>query len=135
MATVNLIGPYLLRTWFGAVPDYVKHEVEILTTPGVNHEALRLRGLRSGVITRDSVVDVPNLIAGRLLYASYTRLIEAAPSKLVWNGYDFDVENLRAAVVSVTLLELRKNAIICNPLTPGNLWDLRVRWSFLLVPR
>lgn len=134
MATINYLGPYQLRNWIGPCPQRIQQQVEVLASPGVNYEAVRLIGARGNVTVRESVVDVANVVFGRLLFTQYSSMIGATPAKLIWNNYDFDNENIRAAVLGCELIDLSRRALICNPLVFGNTWDLRVRWSFLLVP-
>lgn len=132
--TIDQLGPYRFRHWLGPPPPRPRQQSQMLTYPGTNYQAVRLLGLRTLPFRRDSIVDVPNIAYGRLLFAEYLSLIVIGQSRLIWANYDFDIENIRATVLDCELVSLHRNIAICNPLTTGNLVDLRVRWTMTLTP-
>lgn len=130
----NSIGAFAVRNWFGDPPQRLQQSVEVLQYPGRDYQAVRRMGLRSQLFRVQSVVDVPTLVAGRIRYASYAGLVGTGIYRLVWNGWNLDAENQRVVVLETHLVELQRKLQICGALYPGNLYDLRVDWSLLMVP-
>lgn len=136
MATWNSIGPHRFRNFIGNAPQpgRINETIEKIDVPGVDYSLLRKKGFRSPEYTVDSIVDCPSWIVARFEYYTYTTDIGAAPSKLIFAGYDYDTEQIRFAVTQVELLEIKRRLFISGALYPGNTYDLRARWSGILVP-
>lgn len=135
MATWNQIGSHYFRNFIGAPPPgRINETIEKVDVPGVDYSILRKKGFRSPVYMMESVVDCPSYLIARGQFYTYTTDIGAAPSKLVWAGYDYDIERIRFAVTGVELVDIRRRLIICGALYPGNTYDLVVRWSGVMVP-
>lgn len=108
--------------------------MEVLESPAADFQAVRLLGQRSETFERESVVDVPSIPHGRLLFSNYQTLLTAGATQIIWNNWNFDAEKLRAKILSVEIVELKTKLLICGGLFPPNRTDLRVRWQFILVP-
>ena len=137
MPLLNTLGTFTFRNWLGDQPGFLRQTTQIIQRPGVDHEAIRWLGKRSGPITRDSVVDVVSTAAGRAEYQQYIDAIESVnPLQMVWQGYDFDLDQVRFYVLDVALLENRRKHLICGALNPTlPMWyDLRCRWTLLMTP-
>jgi hypothetical protein len=131
---INFIGAFQVRHWFGQMPGRLAETMEVLQSPAADFQAVRLLGQRSDIYERESIVDVPSIPHGRLLFAQYQTLLTAGATQLIWNSVDLDAEGIRAKVLSVEIVELIQRVYICGGLFPPNNVDLRVRWRFLLVP-
>lgn len=135
MATWNQIGPHYFRNFLGpSPPGRLNETIERIDVAGIDYSILRKKGFRSQNFQFDSIVDCPSYLLARAQYYTYTTDIGAAPSKLVWAGYDYDTERIRFAVTGVELVEIRRRLIICGALYPGNTYDLVARWTGVLVP-
>lgn len=131
---LHMLGPFRFRNWRGAPPQRIRRTTEVLSHPGADYEMVRMIGKKSGAVQRDSIVDVANIAMGMSTFSIYQNLIGLGPQRLIWNGYDFDLDGMRAIVLDVEKVELRQNVLICTPLTPGYHADLVARWTFLLSP-
>lgn len=133
--SLNMIGPYVVRNFIGdPPPGRIQQDVEVIAVRGVDYSILRKRGLRSSVYIVETVVDCGSILGARATFLQYVTSSGADPAKLIWNGYDYDVEKQRLAITGVQLLSIKQNAFICGALTPGFTVDLRVRWMGILTP-
>lgn len=134
MPKINRLGSFRFRTWFGTPPGRIKERVEVLTSPGIDFDAVRLLGASSPQFEVESVVDVASDLFAHHLFAAYASVIGGNASKLVWAGFDYDQVNQRAIVLDCQMLSVQRKAAICGALNPGFTTDLRVRWRLLLTP-
>lgn len=133
--SLNMIGLFRVRNFVSdPPPGRIQQDVEVINVRGVDYSILRHRGLRSDGFACETVTDCASLIDARLAYLNYTTSTGANPAKLIWNGYDYDIEKQRFAITKVELLSIRRNIFICGALNPGYTWDLRVRWMGILTP-
>lgn len=127
----NSLGAYAFRNWIGERPlGRIQNRMEVLETPGVDGQVVRIQGTRSEVYTPESIVDVATITAARSLYANYCNLVGSTSQQVVWNSFDFDVENQRATVLKCELVRIKQRAVICGALNGGTV-DLHVRWHLL----
>lgn len=135
MARLNRLGAFQFRNWIGNPPaSRIRERTEVLSSPGVDYQAVRLLGVQSDAHVLESIVDQPSVINARMTYAAYCGAIGGAAMKLVWNDHDYDQENMRAVALDCELVSIERKAAICGALVPGWRVDLRVRWRVLLVP-
>lgn len=134
ITTIDSLGPFRFRHWLGPAPPRPRQLTTVYSYPGANYQSVRLEGLRTEPFTRDSIVDQGSIAACRLLYLQYCSLIGSAPSNLVWQNYDFNIEQIRVHVLDCELLAIEQRLTICNPLTSGNTVDLTCRWKLIFTP-
>ena len=134
--SLNMVGPYLVRNFVGdpPPPGRITEEVEVISVRGVDYSIIRKKGLRSTPYQLETVVDCGSVYGARATFFEYATSVGAPPAKLVWNGYDYDMEKHRFAITAVQLLSIQRNIFICGALSPGFTFDLRARWSGILVP-
>ena len=133
MAQLNFIGGQRVRQIFGQPPGRPTQTVERIDIRGTDGTILRKLGFRSQNFTIETVIDQLTGEQCRLAYYMYTTFIGAPPAKFIWNGYDYDQENIRFSVLETELIYIKRNVLICGGLTGGQ-WDIRARWTGLLVP-
>lgn len=127
---INSIGAYAVRNWFGKPPHIIQQTTELISYAGSNYEATRIRGKRSGAWPLESVVDVASMAEGHELLAEYADLVGTLQA-LVWNDYEYETERDQLVMIhSIQCVELATKLAICNPISEGNLVDLRVQWQF-----
>lgn len=132
--TVNSLGPFLFRNWLTPPPGGIREMTEVIESPGVHYQAVRLRGLRSDRHVMEAIVDCPTGLFARALFYGYCQAVGTDPMKLVWSSYDFDIEGRRVVILDCNLVSIRRKVAICGALYPGNTIDLHVRFELLLVP-
>lgn len=132
--TVDSLAGFRFRHWLGPAPPRPRQESQVLAYPGANYQSVRLAGLRTEPFTRDSIIDQANIASCRLLYAQYCGLIGAGPTRLVWQNYDYDIEQIRVHVLDCELIGIEQRVMICNPLIAGNTVDLTCRWKLIFTP-
>ena len=128
------LGSLNFRLWVGQPPEAIKQTVQVLEHPGVDYEAYRWIGKRSGSFERSSRADFDTEANARTAFASYVAAIETGPHQLVFNDLDFDGENVRVIVETVRIVYLRQDVLICGATTDGNTWDMECRWRMRLTP-
>lgn len=135
MATLNMVGAYAFRNFIDSQPPgRINETLERIDVPGIDYTILRKMGYRSESFEFTTVVDAPSYIRARIEYWSYTQLIGQPPQRLIWAGYNYDVEKIRFAVTEMHLVSLQRKLGICGGLYPGNSYDLTAKWVGILVP-
>ena len=134
MATINALATYLFRNFLSPSPGRINEEIEAITIPGIDYAIMRKKGFHPRPFTMESVTDFASGDFCESEYTAYTTAIGAAPCKIIWNSYDYDRVKLRFAVTNVELISIRRNILTCGSLRFGGVWDLRARWTGLLVP-
>lgn len=127
---LNQIGAYTVRNWIGKPPHIIQQTTELISYPGSNFEATRIRGKRSGPWPLESIVDVASMDEAHELLEEYADLVGTL-QPLIWNDYDYETERSQLVMIhSIACVELATRLAICNPIGEGNLVDLRVQWQF-----
>lgn len=132
--TLNSLGPFLFRNWLTPPPGRIRETTEVIESPGVNYQAVRLRGLRSQPFTMEGVIDCATGIQARSYYIAYSQAVGTDPMPLVWANYNFDIEGQRAVILDCDLISIQRKVAICGAVVPGNTIDMRVRFQLLLTP-
>jgi len=128
------LGVFTFRHWIGPPPGVIRQTVQTLEHPGVDYEAYRWIGQRSGTFTRRSKSDFNTLSNARVTYRAYALMITTSPHQLIWDDYDFDTENVRAVVEDVSQVYLAQHLLIAGAQADGNTWDMECEWRFRLAP-
>ncbi len=135
MATLNMLGPYAFRNFINSSPPgRINESLERIDVPGIDYSLLRKMGYRSEQFEFETIVDAPSYPVARLEYWRYSTTVGAEPARLIWAGYNYDIEKLRFAVMNVTLVSIQRKLGICGGLYFGNTYDLHAKWSGILVP-
>lgn len=134
---INSIGPNFFRNFLSPQPPGQEQQVvQRIDMPGVDGSILRRMGLKSKEYQFDTVVDCLTGDLAEYEFTVYLTSVGADPAKLIWNSYDYDRLNLRFAVMDVELVSIRRLAMLCGGLRANGIgfWDLRARWSGIMVP-
>jgi len=131
---MNMIGNLLFLTLLGGVERPSQQVGDLIARPGVDGLGIWRTGIRGRPFQLRSMVDVPDLAAGRMFFAAYRLLMGGALQILIQDGYNFfAAEGFNVAVLDVQLQQLKTIKTAVGGFNPPSNAKLVCEWTLVAV--